>query len=227
MNWYKTAQVKQLFIMRGLPGSGKSTLAKELGEGGIILSTDDFFIVDGEYKYNPEEIGNAHQWNIMRASDAMMRGVSPVVIDNTNVNAWEAKPYVELGKKHGYNIDIRQAETPWAFNAEELAKRNTHGVPLEIIEKMIATWKPDITIEDIENSEKPDFELPQRIYDDIMFDSFINSEMKQKFPEYNTDAKQGEDAADWLVSKASEKYPDADWDILTKIMFNKFHAGII
>jgi adenylate kinase family enzyme len=39
--------------MRGLPGSGKSTLAKVLaGEHGLVYSTDDFFIQNGEYKFD-------------------------------------------------------------------------------------------------------------------------------------------------------------------------------
>lgn len=39
---------KRLVLMRGLPGSGKSTLAKKISnKAGLILSTDDFFMVNG------------------------------------------------------------------------------------------------------------------------------------------------------------------------------------
>ena len=52
---------KKLVLMRGLPGSGKSTLAKKIaGNQGVIYSTDDFFIVKGEYKYDPKMIGQYH-----------------------------------------------------------------------------------------------------------------------------------------------------------------------
>ena len=34
------------------------------------------------------------------ARDAMKKGRSPVVIDNTNTNAWEMKPYVLLVSDH-------------------------------------------------------------------------------------------------------------------------------
>jgi adenylate kinase family enzyme len=44
--------------MRGLPGSGKSTKAKELaGEQGLVFSTDDFFMVNGKYIFDPKMIG--------------------------------------------------------------------------------------------------------------------------------------------------------------------------
>jgi len=55
-------KVKTLIIMRGLPGSGKSTKAKLFaGEKGLIYSTDDFFIIDGKYIYDPTKIVEYHQ----------------------------------------------------------------------------------------------------------------------------------------------------------------------
>jgi adenylate kinase family enzyme len=43
--------------MRGLPGSGKSTKAKKIaGEHGVIYSTDDFFMVNGQYVYDVKMI---------------------------------------------------------------------------------------------------------------------------------------------------------------------------
>lgn len=144
---------KVLIIMRGISGSGKSTLAKEIGRGGIILSTDDFW--GPNYDFDPDYIAEAHFWNQGRADEAMQNGVSPVVIDNTHVEAWEAKPYVEMAQKHGYRVEIQESQTPWRFDAEELAKRNSHGVPLDVIETMINKWHPNMTVDDIINSEKP------------------------------------------------------------------------
>ena len=47
--------------MRGVPGSGKSTLAKRIaGDNGVIYSTDDFFMVKGEYVYDVKMIGKYH-----------------------------------------------------------------------------------------------------------------------------------------------------------------------
>lgn len=75
--------------MRGLPGSGKSTLAKKLaGQAGVIYSTDDFFMIKGEYVYDPKKIGEYHQKNFERTSESIKKGVSPIVIDNTNIKLW-------------------------------------------------------------------------------------------------------------------------------------------
>ena len=157
MNWYKTSQAKEkvLIIIRGISGSGKSTLAQQLGKDGVVLSTDDFFMESGKYEFDPDGIGYAHDWNIDRSEQAMKKGISPIVIDNTTVEAWEAKPYVNQALKYGYKVKFREPNTTWKFDAEELAKRNTHGVPKDIIEKMINKWQPNITVDDVLKSEKP------------------------------------------------------------------------
>jgi len=146
---------KILYLVRGIPGSGKSYLAKQIGLGGAIFSTDDFFMVNGEYKFNPSQIGRAHQWNQERAKNAMQSGITPIVIDNTNVQAWQMKFYVEEARKNGYKIEIKEPETSWKFDAEELAKRNQHGVPKSTIERMIGQWEKDISVDDIINSKNP------------------------------------------------------------------------
>lgn len=147
---------KVLYVARGLSGSGKSTLAKKLaGDTGAIFSADDFFMNNGKYEFSTTKLGDAHQWNYKRATDAIRSGISPIVIDNTNVEAWEPKRYVEFALSNGYRIEIAEPDTPWKFNAQELYKRNTHGVPLETIQKKLDSWQPDITVEDILNADAP------------------------------------------------------------------------
>ncbi|XP_051783153.1 NEDD4-binding protein 2-like 1 isoform X1 [Erpetoichthys calabaricus] len=90
----------KLFILRGLPGSGKSTLARQIrNEFGSaeIFSTDDFFRDEsGRYHFKARELREAHEWNKERAKEAMEEGLNPIIIDNTNIHAWEMKPYVRM-----------------------------------------------------------------------------------------------------------------------------------
>jgi hypothetical protein len=87
---------------------------------GVILSTDDFFMnpVTGNYDYNNQSLPKAHYWydfqnnkhygsflifylrNQVRAKMMMEKGVTPIIIDNTNLSAWEAHPYVALAEKY-------------------------------------------------------------------------------------------------------------------------------
>jgi len=157
---------KVLVVMRGVSGSGKSSKAKELGQGGIILSTDDFW--GPEYAFDPTRIKEAHQWNQQRAFDAIRKGISPIVIDNMNLQAFEARPYVEAAKNAGYKVIIAEPDSPWwkRFNpnmsdeekeqfAQELFKRNRHGVPLETIRTMLERWQHGITEKEILNAKNP------------------------------------------------------------------------
>lgn len=158
MSWYKKSQAGQgvMYIMRGLPGSGKSTRARQIAQGGQIFSTDDFFTIQGKYQYDPEFISDAHFWNVTRVQEAIKQGISPIVVDNTNVQAWEMKPYAQMAVNAGYQVKVVEPDTSWAFDAAELAKRNQHGVPLNAIEDKIKAWEPNTTLDDILNSKRPE-----------------------------------------------------------------------
>jgi predicted kinase len=143
----------KLTIMRGLPGSGKSTLAKK--QGGLVLSADDYFVLDGEYTWDSAMLGPAHRWNIWRCRIAMERATPHIVIDNVNAQLHEAKEYVKLAIKHNYEVTILEVTTPWCKDAEELAERCTHDVPREKLEEILARWDEDYTVENILKSEAP------------------------------------------------------------------------
>jgi predicted kinase len=157
---------QKLIIMRGIPGSGKSTKAKELVGNGSIHSTDDVISSKGDYDEffnNMKNSGNfsmlstVHAENLRNAINDMEMGITPVVIDNTNIRPFESKAYIENALKLGYddkNIVIVDIGTGGA-SAEELAQRNTHGVPLDKIKSMIDAHKSfgDLTVDKIMQSE--------------------------------------------------------------------------
>ncbi|XP_014847971.1 PREDICTED: NEDD4-binding protein 2-like 2 [Poecilia mexicana] len=147
-----------LILMRGLPGSGKTTLARELlssGPSGIILSTDDYFAEKEGYHYDPGLLGAAHEWNQSRAKDAMHDGCSPIIIDNTNLQAWEMKPYVKMALDRGYKVDFYEPDTSWKFDPCELEKRNKHGVPQDKIAQMMDRFSFPISVDIVMNSHEP------------------------------------------------------------------------
>lgn len=124
----------KIIIIRGLPGSGKSTYANGYFRDYFILSTDDFFIVNNEYIFEPWKIGEAHNWNMCRAIKIMNAGEN-IIIDNTNSQKWEYNVYVEMAKSFNYTIvvvDLYDND----YTDQELYKRCKHGVPLEVISKM-------------------------------------------------------------------------------------------
>ncbi|XP_054718465.1 NEDD4-binding protein 2-like [Uloborus diversus] len=141
-----------MVILRGLPGSGKSTLAKRLKFSGVLFSTDDYFYNRGKYVFDATKLSEAHAWNRRRTLKALQKGTTPIIIDNTNVEAWEFAPYVAMGKRHQYDILILEPNTPWKFKVHDLSIRNKHGVPKEKIAHMKERYQHNVTVENIMKS---------------------------------------------------------------------------
>jgi len=123
-----------LTIMRGLPGSGKSTKAQSLG--GLVLSTDDFWIRNGKYRCIPQLLGKAHIWNRQRCSDAMQASTPHIIIDNTNIQPSDYRPYIQLAEQHGYTYQFCSPDTPWATDPIICFQKSIHGCPLPTIQAM-------------------------------------------------------------------------------------------
>ena len=124
--------MKELFLLRGLPGSGKSTLAKSLG--GIHIEADQYFMVDGEYKFDGSKIKLAHnycqsQTGAWMGSNGEQVNVDRIVVSNTFTQEWEMQPYFEMAEKYGYRVYSLIVEN-------RHGGVNEHGVPEEKLKQM-------------------------------------------------------------------------------------------
>ena len=110
-----------------------------------IFSTDDLFMVDGEYQFDPSKLKEYHLKNLQNAGAWMKEheGVASqayCVIDNTNTQAWEYEKYVEVAKENGFMVQVITVD----WNAQDIplyAERNSHGVPEEAIRRMAERWE--------------------------------------------------------------------------------------
>jgi ABC-type phosphate/phosphonate transport system ATPase subunit len=123
---------KILFIVRGLPGSGKSTLSKLLNA--THFETDNYFMVDGEYKFDGSKLKEAHEWCQNQVSMAMIfnhtTGINKkIVVSNTFTQEWEMSPYFALAEQWGYQVTSLIVEN-------RHGGVNTHGVPEDKLEIM-------------------------------------------------------------------------------------------
>ncbi|GAB6027676.1 NEDD4-binding protein 2 [Chamberlinius hualienensis] len=136
---------KLLILMRGCPGSGKTTLANEMKHNGVVLSADHFFMRNRRYEFDPAKLNEAHVFAQRNCKQEMERATSPIIIDNTNLEAWEMMPYVNMAVKHQYFILLLEPETKWKYKPAELASRNTHKVPYDKIARMLEIFDRNIT----------------------------------------------------------------------------------
>uniref|UniRef100_A0A8C5SJH4 NEDD4-binding protein 2-like 1 n=1 Tax=Laticauda laticaudata TaxID=8630 RepID=A0A8C5SJH4_LATLA len=89
------------------------------------------------------------------AHKAMKKGKSPIIIDNTNIHAWEMKPYAIMALENRYEVIFREPDTHWKFHVRELARRNHHGVPFAKIRWMKDEYEHNVTFHTVLHSEEP------------------------------------------------------------------------
>ncbi|WP_417881120.1 ATP-binding protein [Vibrio sp.] len=133
MSESKNAQT--LMLIRGLPGSGKSTLAKQLSQeqGSVHLETDMYFVeADGEYRFNPLKLEQAHQWCQQQTAHYLKQGQS-VIVSNTFVRHWEMKAYKEIAKHCQVELVIHVCKENYG---------SIHDIEMTTIAKMKAKWQP-------------------------------------------------------------------------------------
>ena len=130
-----------LILVRGVSGAGKSTIGEMFDDGATtrILSTDDLFYVDGEYKFDPSKLAEYHQaiidkvesimveydWKIMD-HDYSWFPIDRIVVCNTFTQMWEMEPYFNLAKKHDWCIHTIIVENRHGSDS-------IHDVPADVI----------------------------------------------------------------------------------------------
>jgi predicted kinase len=151
-----TKTTKTLFILRGLPGAGKSTFVRERlngltpfalapkGYSPVSVSADHYFtdLATGEYTFDVTKLGPAHASAQVQLVNALWSGREVVVVDNTHTQAWEYKLALELGRAYAYKVEIIDL-FDGGCSDEELAERNTHGVPEAGITRMRERYEED------------------------------------------------------------------------------------
>ncbi len=147
IEWIRRNRV--VFILRGLPGSGKSTLVNALTEiyheeNPVVCSADHWFVDrHGIYRFDSSRLKDAHEsaQNCMRA--ACNEGKKLIIVDNTNVQLWEMRPYINHARNapFTYRVFVIEPQTPWKWNAEELSHKNTHEVSQEVLSKRIHQYQ--------------------------------------------------------------------------------------
>jgi len=139
---------------------------EDLNPANHIFGADDFFIldilkekqdkrergeeIDDEYyaelepevyrdNWSGDKLRAAHNWNFNRFKDALNRDITPVIVDNTNVQAWEALNFVKAAKEFGYKIYIQEPTSPWwQDHAHMLSDKQNHGKELEDFARFLA-----------------------------------------------------------------------------------------
>jgi len=129
-----------LTLIRGLPGSGKSTRAKEMVDANpmttVHVEADMWFVEDGEYKFDPTELGKAHTWCQNITKYHLLDGKN-VVVANTFTMIKEMQSYIDFANSKGIKLEIITCTGDYG---------SIHDVPGHAIERMKDRWEDFVLV---------------------------------------------------------------------------------
>lgn len=70
-----------------------------------------------------------------------LRIFDEVAVANTFVKRYFILQYIEQARSLGIRVKLHEAQSPWSKDPKQCFEKNVHGVPLEVIEKMLADWE--------------------------------------------------------------------------------------
>ena len=146
IQWIRRNRI--VFLMRGLPGSGKSFVVNAITElynecKPVICTADQFFYdKNGIYRWDPMRLKDAHEFCQTTFKNALKEGKKMIIVDNTNVTAWEMRQYFIPASRasYTYRVIVAEPKTPWRFDPMQLSLKNSHEVSFEVLEKKVRSY---------------------------------------------------------------------------------------
>lgn len=146
--------INTVFVLRGIPGCGKSTLsdklflyAESVGIEKTICNADEWFYVNGEYRWDDRELSKAHAYSRGQFALAMLEKHEVIVVDNTNFKREHVMWYVDQAKSWRYHVVVVQWMPEYESDAHEMTRRSLH------VPQSYDGWRIRFKIEKLNNED--------------------------------------------------------------------------
>jgi predicted kinase len=129
----------RIVVLVGLPGSGKSTYLERLGAPALSSDRIRGLLADDETDQTIHDRVFQTVRYLLRQRLELGRPVT--YIDATNLTAEDRRPYVEMGRAHGCEVEAVFFDVPLDVCRERNARRR-RVVPEDALAKMAAKLTP-------------------------------------------------------------------------------------
>jgi predicted kinase len=131
----------RIVVLVGLPGSGKSTYLKRAGGGGLSSDAIRKLLADDE----TDQTIHAQVFQTLRylLEQRIQLGRPVTYVDATNLTPDERRPYIDIARAYGCEIDAIFFDAPLEVCMQRNARRD-RVVPVDAMEKMAAKLVPPV-----------------------------------------------------------------------------------
>lgn len=139
--------VPHVIFLRGISGSGKSTVSTYLScllgsEKVVSFSADNYFIVDGVYKFELNKASEAHNDCVKSMELALQSpNIRYIIMDNTHTRLWHLHNAENIANKYGANIYYIDIIVPDKTHFLICLKRQCHNVPEDVLLEQWVNWE--------------------------------------------------------------------------------------
>lgn len=134
-------------IIRGVPGVGKRNyiyyLESGLNREFAICDWNDFFVKDGNYKFNGKETSKAENYCMRTLLAALTNNVKRIYIIGNFNEKWQYENYINIGKIFKYKIEISELVCKSIPELKHYNTRSTHDIPYNKSLKLYESWEDD------------------------------------------------------------------------------------
>lgn len=137
----------KVYILSGCSGSGKTSFAYTHAYGNdrgevlcpewldkrYVISTDEFFVHQGIYQFDPAKLGEAHAACMQRFVLLVTTNKPIIIVDNSNTTTEEIAPYYSVARAFGYEVEL----VTTLCDPIVAYERCVHNVPLGTIRAQV------------------------------------------------------------------------------------------